>query len=72
MAINLTEANHRAMNRLLDGILVAHSDGNVSLEQARAALAHVLTAAAIGNETELREWFEPERLQRWLENIHDV
>ena len=47
--------------------LTAHAHGNVSLLQARAALAHVLTAAAIQNEAEVRAWLEPDRLARWKE-----
>lgn len=68
MQLDMTETDHRRLDALLDGILSAHKNDEVTLEQARAALAHVLCAAAVTNEPmEVRRWLEPDRLERWLE-----
>lgn len=65
MAIKLSEKDHRAMNVTLDAILLLHSEGKVTLGEARGALAHVVTAAAIGNEGQLRGWLKPETVAEW-------
>ena len=50
MAIDLTERDHRALDRYLDEVLNAYRDGKLTLGEARGELAHVFTAAAIDNE----------------------
>ncbi|MBB4041662.1 hypothetical protein GGR34_003340 [Microvirga flocculans] len=67
MAIKLTEADHNKLDALLDGVLDAHASGDVILSQAREAIAHVFAAAAIDNETEVKSWLEPDRLESWKE-----
>jgi hypothetical protein len=65
MAINLSEADHLELNALLDSLLTAHAEGDISQSDARAALAHVIAAAALGNEGEFRSWPKPETCQEW-------
>ncbi|MGQ2931574.1 MAG: hypothetical protein ACT6Q3_13950 [Sphingopyxis sp.] len=69
MAINLTDADHEQMDDFLEFVLDAYKDGRTGLDQAVAALAHVLTAAAIGNECEVRAWFDPDQHERWLDEV---
>ena len=69
MAINLSKADHKSLDRMLDGILNAFKNNEVTLPQARGALAHVFTAAAIGNETEVRSWLTPEVMNQWREDL---
>src|SRR5262245_9898660 len=65
MAIKLSEDDHGKLDNLLDGILDAYRAREVSQSQARSALAHVVTAAAIQNEREVRCWLEPNRAKFW-------
>ena len=65
MAIKLSGADHEAMNVMIDRIMAAHSSGKASVGEARDAIAHVITAAAIGNEGELRGWLRPETVDDW-------
>ena len=66
MAISLSSADHDKMEVLLDGILEAVASEDVTAKEARNAIAHILTAAAIGNEGELRGWLDdPGVLQEW-------
>jgi len=68
MKLDMTESDHQKLDALIDGILNAYKDGEVTLEQARAALAHVICAAAVQDEPfEVRRWLEPERFDRWME-----
>lgn len=69
MTIKLSEKDHRALDAMIDGILKSHKDGEVSHLAARGALAHVITAAAIGNEGELRGWLKPATLDSWKSGI---
>ena len=65
MTIDLTEKDHRALDQSLDTILKAYAAGEDSLPAARYALAHIITAACIENEGEVRSWLKPEILQNW-------
>ena len=67
MALTLTEEDHEDMDSFLAFVLDAHSEGVVTGKQAIAALAHVFTAAAIDNQTEVTAWFRKEQYERWLE-----
>jgi len=67
MAIKFKAADHKALNRLIDSILSAVILTEVSPSQAREAIAHVLTPAAIDNEKEVRDWLDPQRVLRWKE-----
>jgi hypothetical protein len=66
MTIKLSEKDHRAMDRMIDAVLDSYAKGEVSLGQARSVFAHVITAAAIANETEVRGWLKPETIVDWL------
>jgi len=59
MAFN--DPDHKQLTEMIDGVLKAVVITQVSVPQARDALADLLTAAARGNETEVREW------HRWKE-----
>jgi len=65
MAFN--EADQKQLTEMVDSVLNAVVMTQVSVPQARDALAHLLTAAARGKETEVRDWFNPERIDRWKE-----
>jgi cell division inhibitor SulA len=67
MPTELTEEDHIALNRTLDRILTAYRDGGCDTTEARSALAHMMSALAIGNEHEFRAWLKPGPLDRWLE-----
>jgi hypothetical protein len=68
MPIRLSEDDHARMDEVVEDILKAHHTGEVTLRQAGQALAQIITAAAIGNETEVRAWInDPERFARWKE-----
>ncbi len=63
--ISFTTTDHRQLDRLIGSILEAFAAKEVTLPQAREAIAHVITAAAIGNEPEVRDWLGRERVGRW-------
>lgn len=56
MAFKLLERDHRTMDRHLDAVLNAYKDGKITLGQARASLAQVITAAVIDNEGEFKRY----------------
>jgi hypothetical protein len=62
----LSDADHDRLTTLIYAILDAASARQVSRMEAMAALAHVITAAAIGNEGEVRGWLEPQTVSAWL------
>jgi hypothetical protein len=68
MAIKLTDQDHKAMDEFLGFVLDAYASGEVTRLQAIATLAHVLTAAAIDNHSEVLAWFNQEQYERWKED----
>jgi len=64
--IDLTDDDHRHLTKMIYGILDAMTGRLVSRQEAMAAFAHVITAAAIGNERELRGWLQPEIVAEWV------
>ena len=67
MPITLKYTDHRKLDQMIDSVFKAYADNEVSLAQAREAIAHVVTAAANDNEEEVRSWLEPERVAVWKE-----
>lgn len=67
--MKLSEKDHRALDATIDTILDAYKNDEVSLKAARGALAHVITAAAIGNETEVRGWLNPSTVENWKNGV---
>jgi len=65
MSFVLNEDEHEKLSVLADGILHAFKQGEVTMEQAREAIAHVVAAAAQDNAGEVRGWLEPDRLKHW-------
>ena len=65
--MTLNEADQKQLTEMIDSVLNAVVMTQVTVPQARDALTHLLTAAARGNETEVRDWFNPERIDRWKE-----
>ncbi len=63
MTMQLSEDDNEKLDRLLDGILSAYKDRQISLFDA----AHVFTAAAKQREGEVRGWLKPQTLQHWKE-----
>lgn len=70
MAIELKKSDHRNLDQMLDAVLQAHKDNKVSLAQAREAIAHVFTAAALDNRAEIDTWLDPEQIARWIKECH--
>jgi endonuclease/exonuclease/phosphatase (EEP) superfamily protein YafD len=50
---------------MIDSVFKTYANDEVSLAQAREAIAHVVTAEH--NEGEVRRWLEPERVAVWKE-----
>jgi hypothetical protein len=71
MTIKLSDADHDRLTVLIHTILYAFSAQQVSRMEAMAALAHVITAAAIGNEHELRDWLKPDTVGRYMRSCDD-
>jgi hypothetical protein len=69
--IKLSDADHDRLTVLIHTILDAFSARQVSRTEAMAAFAHVITAAAIGNERELRGWLKPDTVARWIRYCDD-
>lgn len=67
MPITLKYTDHRKLDQMIDSVFKAYANDEVSLAQAREAIAHVVTAAANDNEEEVRSWLEPERVAVWKE-----
>jgi hypothetical protein len=65
MTIELTEDDHHRLDEIIDTILTAFAENQVSLSHARSAFAQLFTAAAIVNEGEVRSWLTPERVGFW-------
>jgi hypothetical protein len=65
MTIELTENDHHRLDEIIDIILTAFAKNGVPLSHARSAFAQLITAAAIGNEGEVRSWLTPERVALW-------
>lgn len=64
MKLNRTE--YKQMDELLGKFLNSYQAGEVSKFSVIGALVHVMTAAAIDNEGELRSWLkEPDVFQQW-------
>lgn len=68
--IKLKETDHNKLDEFLGHVLELHASGEVTKQEAIGALAHVFTAAAIDNETEVKSWIErPEVIERWKADI---
>jgi hypothetical protein len=48
MPITLKYTDHRKLDQMIDSVFKAYANDEVSLAQAREAIAHVVTAAANG------------------------
>lgn len=69
----LTEQDHLHMDDFLKAILHDHRNGDLTPDEAVGALAHVMTALAIGNTAEAQVWFRTGRkLARGDRYINDV
>jgi len=70
MPISLSKADHKKLDVTINAILEAYGSGKASLGEARGALAHIIAAAAIGNESELRGWLKPDTVADWKSDLH--
>ena len=59
--------DQEATDALIEGVLKAHAADEVSLEQARYLLSHILILAGKGDERLVRNWLKPPRLSEWLQ-----
>ena len=69
MPIKLSSKDQKSLDAMLDTLLAAHAAGEVTAAEVRGALAHVITAAAIQNEGEVRGWLKPETVARWKADL---
>ncbi|MGJ8590030.1 MAG: hypothetical protein ACSHXW_18105 [Yoonia sp.] len=68
MTIKLNQTDHNNLNIILGKILDEHLAGTLSRQGAIGALAHILTAAAIDNEDELKKWLsDPAVFERFMD-----
>lgn len=68
MAINLSKADHNALDAYLDGVLDAYKAGDIPLSTARSDLAHAFTAAAIDNEG-VKDYIRLDLPEKWRHMI---
>ena len=64
MPVEMSDADHAGLDATLSRILRAYSDGACDADEARAALAHMMCALAIGNEAEFIRWCAPGPVER--------
>jgi hypothetical protein len=64
MALKLSEADHRALDRYLEEVLDAYKDGKIDLLMAREDLSHAVSAAAIDNPG-FRSFIRTAGSERW-------
>jgi len=57
----LSERDHVNMDSFLNAVLEDHASGKLTKVDALNCLTHVMTALAIGNVGEARNWFEQGR-----------
>jgi len=70
MPIKLTEKDHDKLDDFLGHVLDWYKTDEITRAQAIGALAHVFTAAAKDNETEVKSWLQkPEVIERWKSDI---
>jgi hypothetical protein len=65
MSIEFSDTDQRLLTLLIDSILKAVVMTEVTTEQARQAIAHLVLVAARGDERDLRDWFDPETIDVW-------
>lgn len=66
MSIKLNSADHKELDNFLGKILEWHAKEEITKPEAIGAIAHVLAAAAIDNETEIKSWLhDPTVLADW-------
>jgi hypothetical protein len=70
MALDLKQSDHKNLDKMLDAVLQAFKNNEVSLSQARETIAHVFTAAAIDNRAEIDTWLDPNQIARWIKECH--
>ncbi|WP_298379407.1 hypothetical protein [Azospirillum sp.] len=66
MALELSGADHDALDNLLGRVLDLQAANRVSREASVSLLAHILTAAAIDNAGEVQSWLHiPRVVEEW-------
>jgi hypothetical protein len=71
MGFKLSSAQHKQLDALLGDLLDCYKSGQFTKGEVVGALAHVLTAGVIDNETEVKAWLEdPAVIQRWKNDIN--
>jgi hypothetical protein len=69
MVIKLTNMDQGKLDEFLGSILDWYASGDVSKSAAIGALAHVFTAAAVDNASEVQSWLhKPVVLEEWKRN----
>jgi hypothetical protein len=65
MPIELKSYDQKKLTKTIDRVLGALVANEVDLPQAREAIAHIVSAAAKGNEELLRSWLEDDTVTEW-------
>ncbi|MBW9072404.1 hypothetical protein [Agrobacterium deltaense] len=70
MAITLKEKDHNKLDAFLGEVLDLYKSDEISKLEAIGAIAHVFTAAAKDNATEVNSWLhDPDVVKRWKSDI---
>lgn len=71
MPIDLSDGDHDRLSAMIYAIIDGITARRVSRAEAMSAIAHVIAAAAIGNEREVRGWLQSETVGRWMRHCGD-
>ena len=71
MPIGLSDGDHDRLTAMIYTVIDGVAARQISRLEAMSALAHVITAGAIGNEGEFRGWLKPETVGRWMLHCRD-
>lgn len=67
MTIQLKNYDNKKIDALIESVLLAHKSDEVTLDQARYLIGHLISGAAADNAALLQEWMDPSRIARWKE-----
>jgi hypothetical protein len=68
MPAELTAKDHAKIDRIVETVLQAYAQAEVTLLQAQYLIGNLIAAGARNDGAELREWIDdPERVNRWKE-----
>lgn len=73
MPFDLTNtSDQNLVSQLIDEINAAVASGDATDDQRRYLLGHIISLAASDDETEVRKWLTPRRIDEWREKCRTV